>query len=97
MDSISISKSNTEEEVSRIIKDVKTHIIEAGQRSGDEIIRTVQFSSGDFIKSLIEEVEEEVMMMNTIGELLIATAEYIQSAADAFADVDNTYNISKVE
>lgn len=97
MDSISISKSNTERVTSRIISDIETHIIEAARISGDEIIRTVGYSSGDFIESLREEIKEEVMMMNAVGELLISVAKYIQSAATAFADVDSAYNISKVE
>lgn len=97
MDSISISKSNTEEVTSRIIKDINTYIIEASQKAGEDIKRAVMDSSGDFIDSLVGEVDEEVKMMNAVGELLIEVAKYIQSAATAFADVDSGYNVSKVE
>lgn len=35
-------------------------------------------------------------MMNLVGDLLIAMANYIQSASTAFANVDTTYSSSKV-
>lgn len=96
MDSISISRNNTESAVSEIINKIRTDVIDAGKTSGNTIINAVENSAGDFINSLREEVAQEVAIINEVGDLLIAMANYIQSAAEAFANVDDTYNNSKV-
>lgn len=93
---ISISSSNTERTVSELINKIQAEIIEAGRTSGDMIVNVVENSAGDFIESLKEEVAQEVSTISLVGELLIAMAEYIQSASVALANVDNTYNNSKV-
>lgn len=95
MSDISISSSNTESAVSELISKIQTEIIEAGQTSGNMIINSVEYSAGDFIDSLKTEVAQEAEIMNSVGELLIAMANYIRSAANAFANVDTTYNNSK--
>ncbi|MCM1263047.1 MAG: hypothetical protein NC313_10040 [Butyrivibrio sp.] len=96
MSDISISSSSTETAVSELITAIQTDIIDAAQTSKDNIMNAVVDSSGDFIDSLISEVEKETEIVNAAGELLIAMANYIQSAADAFATVDTTYNTSKI-
>lgn len=93
---ISVSNSNTEGAISGFISRVQTHIIEESKESGDRIINAINHSAGSFIDSLKVEVEQEVMMMDSVGELLIAMADYIRLAASALADVDATYNNSKV-
>lgn len=97
MDSISISRSNTESAVTGLVSRIQTHIIDGSKTAGDMIINEAELSAGDFIDALKEEVEQEVKMMKTVGELLISIANYIQSAATAFSEVDDRYNISKVE
>lgn len=97
MDSISISRSNTESTVSGLISRIQTYIIDESEIDEKTIINTVELSAGDFIDALKEEVKQEVKMMNSVWELLIAVAEYIQSAAAAFSEVDDRYNTSKVE
>lgn len=97
MDSISISRSGTESAVSGLISRIQTHIINKSKTAGDTIINAAELSSGDFIDALKEEVGQEVMIMNSVGELLIEMANYIQSAADAFSEVDDTYNTSKIK
>lgn len=96
MSDISISSSNTESAVSELITKIQTDIIDAAKTSGDNIANAVVNSAGDFIDSLKIEVAQEAEVMNTVGELLIAMAKYIQSAADTFASVDTTYNTSKI-
>lgn len=96
MSDISISSSSTETAVAELITTIQTDIIDAAQTSKDNITNAVVDSSGDFIDSLISEVEKETEIVNAAGELLIAMANYIQSAADAFATVDTTYNTSKI-
>lgn len=96
MRDISINSSNTERAVSEIISKIQTEIIEAGQASGNRILGAVEHSAGDFIESLKNEVTRETAIMNSVGELLIAMANYIQSASNAFANVDTMYNASKV-
>ena len=96
MSDISISSSNTESAVSELITKIKTDIIDAAKTSGDNIANAVVNSAGDFIDSLKIEVAQEAEVMNTVGELLMAMANYIQSAADTFASVDTTYNTSKI-
>lgn len=90
MSNISISSSNTEQLVSELINKVQTEIIDASAASENRIINAVEHSAGDFINSLKEEVAQEAAVMNLAGELLIAMAEYIQSASAAFASVDTT-------
>ena len=97
MDSISISRSNTENEVSKLAGMVQTEIIDAGAESGNQIINVIDNSTGDFVDSLKEEIEQEVKLIHELGELLIAMTNYIQSAAAAFEDVDHTYNTSKLQ
>lgn len=96
MSDISISSSGTERAVSEIINKIQTEIIDASTTSGNTIINAIGNSAGDFIDSLKEEVAQEAAMMNSVGELLIAMANYIQSASIAFGNVDTTYNTSKV-
>ena len=96
MDSISISRSNTESAVSELINKIQTEVIDAGTMSGNRVINAIENSAGDFINSLKDEVAQETVIINKVGDLLIAMANYIQSAATAFANVDDTYNNSKV-
>lgn len=96
MSDISISSSNTERVVSELINKIQTEIIDASATSGNAITSAVEHSAGDFIDSLKEEVAQEAAMMNLVGDLLIAMANYIQSASTAFANVDTTYSSSKV-
>lgn len=92
MSDISIDKRIMEYMVAKIIKKVQTEIIEAGRTSENRIINAVGHSAGDFIESLKNEVAQEAAVINLVGELLIAMADYIQSAVNAFASVDMTYN-----
>lgn len=96
MSDISINSSNTEREVSEIISKIQTEIIEGSQASGNVIIGAVGHSAGDFIESLKNEVAQETAIMSSVGELLVAMANYIQSASTAFANVDTTYSSSKI-
>ena len=96
MSDISIVSSNTESAVSELITKVQTDIIDAAQTSKDNITNAIINSAGDFIDSLIIEVEKEAEIMNEVGELLIKMANYIRSASDAFYNVDTIYNASKV-
>lgn len=96
MRDISINKSNTESAVARIINRIQSEVIEAAQASENMIIGAVGHSAGDFIDSLKNEVAQEAAVMNSVGELLIAMANYIQSASNTFANVDAAYNTSKV-
>lgn len=93
---ISISNSSTESMISGLIGRIRTNIIDGSKTSGDAIVNAVENSAGDFIESLKVEVEQEVAMVNSVGELLIAMANYIQAASASFADVDTTYNNTKV-
>lgn len=97
MGDISINSSNTERAVAELVSKIQTEIIEAGRASGNMIVNTVGHSAGDFIESLKNEVSQETEIMNSVGELLIAMANYIQSASSAFAAVDKTYNHQKLE
>lgn len=96
MNDVSINNGNTERAVSEIISKVQTGIIEAGRASESVILSAVERSAGDFIDALKKEVVRETAVLNSVGELLIAVANYVQSAANAFANVDTTYNASKV-
>lgn len=96
MSDISINSSNIESVVSELINKIQTEIIDASATSGNAITSAVEHSAGDFIDSLKEEVEQETAIMNLVGDLLIAMANYIQSASTAFTNVDTTYGSSKV-
>lgn len=95
MSDISINKRVTERVVAEIINKVQTEIIEASRTSENRIINAVGHSAGDFIESLKNEVAQEAAVINLVGELLIAMADYIQSAANAFENIDMTYNKPK--
>lgn len=96
MSDISISSGNTEQVVSELINKIQTEIIDAGSTSGSAITSTIEHSCGDFIDSLREEVAQETAIMNSVGDLLIAMANYIRSASTTFENVDTTYSSSKV-
>lgn len=96
MSDISINSSNTERAVSELVNKIQTEIIAASVTSGNAIISAMEQSAGDFIDSLKEEVTQETAIINSVGDLLIAMVNYIQSASAAFANVDTTYNSSKV-
>lgn len=96
MSDISINSSNTERAVSELVNKIQTEIIDASVTSGNAIISAMEQSAGDFIDSLKEEVTQETAIINSVGDLLIAMVNYIQSASAAFANVDTTYNSSKV-
>lgn len=74
-----------------IVDTIQTKIIDASTTSKDTIINAIENSSGDFIESLREEIEQEVASVHAIGELLIALADYVQSASEAFSNVDSKY------
>lgn len=97
MDSINISRTNTESAVSEIINKVQREVIDAGTMSGNQIINTIENSAGDFADSLKEEMEREIKIIKEAGELLIAMADYIRSAATAFEEADHAYNTSKLQ
>lgn len=92
---ININKHFTECMVAEIINKVQTEIIEASRTSEDKIINAAEHSAGDFIESLKNEVAQEAAVINSVGELLIEMANYIQSAANAFVDVDMTYSMPR--
>lgn len=94
MRNINIISGNVDNMVSEIVKKVQTEIIDASAASRDTLIGIIENSSGDFIDSFKTEITEEVGTINAIGELLIEVAEYVQSAAHAFANVDAAFNIS---
>lgn len=96
MSDIIINMSNTETAVSELITIIQTEIIDAAQTSKDNIVNAVVNSAGEFIDTLISDVETEAEIMKEVGELLIAMANYIRSAANTFASVDTTYNTSKI-
>lgn len=95
MSDISINSSNTEHAVTELVNKIQTKIIGAGQTAETKIINTIGYSAGDLIESFKNEVIRETEIMNSVGELLIAMANYIQSASNAFANVDITYNTSR--
>ncbi len=95
MSDISINSSNTEHAVKELVNKIQTKIIGAGQTAETKIINTIGYSAGDLIESFKNEVIRETEIMNSVGELLIAMANYIQSASNAFANVDITYNTSR--
>lgn len=97
MDSISISRNNTESAVSEIVGKIRTEVIKAAEDSEKTIINAIERSSGEFIDSLKEQIVREGDTVREAGELLIAVAEYVRSAAAAFADVDRTYSTSKIQ
>lgn len=96
MSDISISSSNTEKVVMELISKIQTEIINSSEASGNTVINAIEHSAGDFIGSLKEEMVQEITIMNSVGELLIEMAKYIQSASIAFENVDTIYNNSKV-
>lgn len=96
MSDISISSGSIEATVADIISKIQTEIIDKGTESGNAIVAVIENSSGDFINSLKETVTNETNVISSVGELLIAMANYIQAAADAFAYVDAAYDSSKI-
>lgn len=97
MINISIDIRSTESAVEELISKIQTEIIEASQTSENMIVNAVGHSAGDFIESLKNEVAQETEIMNSVGELLIAMANYIQSASNAFAVVDKKFDHQKIE
>lgn len=95
MSDISISSSNTEQVVSELINKIQTEIIDACSTSGSAITNAIEHSCGDLIDSLREEVAQETAIMNSVGDLLIAMADYIRSALTDFENVDTKYSSSK--
>lgn len=95
MSDISINNSNTEQAVAELINKIQTKIIGVGQTSENRFMNIIEYSAGDFIESLKSEVIRETEIMNSVGELLLAMANYIQAASNAFANVDITYNTSR--
>lgn len=88
------------EEVGSILTDiisrVESEIIESSADTKNIIIDTIDNSAGDFVNSLAENITKETDTICDIGELLIAIANYIQSATDEFVAVDQSHNTSKV-
>lgn len=97
MDSISISRGNTESAVSEMVRKIETEIIGESEKSKEKILAAIERSSGEFIDALKEGAEREAGMIRETGELLIAVVKYIESAAGAFADVDQAYSASKIQ
>lgn len=97
MVNVSINRSSTERAVTELVSRIQTEVIEAGQVAGNRIVSAAEHSAGDFIDSLKTEVTRETEIVNSVGELLIAMANYIQSASNAFMMVDKIYDRQKLE
>lgn len=96
MNNVSINGENVENTVSELVSKIKTEVIEASAASRDTIIEAIENSSGDLIDSLKIEVANEADILSSVGELLIATANYVQSAAGAFLGVDAAHASSQI-
>ena len=96
MSSIKVSRVAVDNAILEIVGTVQTEIIDASAASRDRIFNTIENSSGDFIESLKEEIAQEVMTIHAVGELLIALANYTQSAAEAFSGVDMKYRMKEI-
>lgn len=97
MANVSIHYEIVTSNVEMLVKKIQSGIIDGSAKSGERIIETVENSSGDFIEALKEEVNQETAVIREVGELLIAMAQYVQSAADSFAGVDRSYNTPHLE
>lgn len=96
MNDISVNSGNIKTKVSELVSKIQTEIIDAGTKSETAVINVIENSSGDFVDSLKEEVSRETAVICAVGKLLIEMANFIQAAANEFAEVDTTYNQSKV-
>lgn len=96
MSDININSRMIESSISSLVSKIQTDIIDASTTSGNTIISAIEHSSGDLIESFKEEISCEVTVINSVGELLISMANYIQSATNAFVYVDTTYDSSKI-
>lgn len=97
MNNLRISKAIVDITVSQFIDNIQTEMIDASETSGNEIINAIENSSGDFINSFMDVVKDEIEILRYTGNFLIETAKYIQSAANAFYDVDEEYRSSKLK
>lgn len=95
MANISIDYGKVTGDIDALVKKIQSEIIDASANSRTLIMETVENSSGDFIEALKEEVNQETAIIQEVGELLIAMAQYVQSAADSFAGVDRSYDVQK--
>lgn len=96
MSDISINNSSVEQAVAELVSRIQVKVKDAGTTSGNAIINAVEHSSGEFINSLKSEVAQEAAIMNSVGDLLIVMANYIQSASTAFANMDAKYSKPKM-
>lgn len=96
MANINIHYATVTREVNLLAGKIQNGIIDASGKSRELIISMAENSSGDFMEALKEEVNNEMIVIKETGELLTAMAQYIQSAADSFAKVDRSFNVSKV-
>lgn len=97
MGRISVVSINVDNIVSEIVKRVQTDIIDASAASRDNMVGIIENSAGDFIESFKTEMAGEVEVISAVGELLMEMANYVQSAAHAFTNVDTVYSNSEAE
>lgn len=96
MSDISISNSSVGQAVTELVSKIQQDVKDSGTTSGNAIINAVEHSSGEFINALKSEVAQEAAIMNSVGDLLIAMANYIQSASNAFTNMDAKYSKPKM-
>ena len=96
MSDISISNSSVEQAVTELVNKIQREVKYAGTTSANTVINVVEHSAGEFVDSLKSEVAQEAVIMNSVGDLLIAMANYIQSASNAFANMDTKYSKPKM-
>lgn len=92
MANISIQYGAVAQNLDSLIATIQDEIIDASAKSSELIIAAAENSSGDFIEALKEEVNQEAAVIKETGELLIAMAQYVQSATNSFAGVNRNYN-----
>lgn len=93
---LKVFSQNIDIMVSQLKDNIQKEIKDASTASGEIILSAIVHSSGEFVNSLKEEVSNEILVLNAVGDFLIATAKYIQSASNEFVNVDTKYKTSKI-
>lgn len=96
MGKVSINQSRVEQTAASISGRVQTEVIDAGTASAKKMISALENSCGDFADSLREEIQKEMTAIEETGQLLIALANYIKSAAADFDEVDKAHQDLRV-
>lgn len=96
MGNISIDHDNVAQMAAALASRARVEVLSTGKVACAKMLGILEVSSGEFADSLRAEIEKEQAVIQKTGNLLIALADYIQTASRDFEAADQRHQYARV-